>query len=115
MTALANTLLSLLSTTTQESVAANINAEFINVNDCNTWNITEINEKFNVVGATYKRIETELAEVVNSVALLGSNYDETTQKVVNRGDVFDNNSAEVAVAQSSFALPAKSTKFWTMS
>ena len=98
VTKLANTLLPLLSQTIQESAAADINAEFKNVNDCNTENFTKSNEKVNVIGATHERIETEIAEVVNPVALLRSNHDETTQKVIHIENAHDKNSEEVAVA-----------------
>ena len=101
MTELANTLLLLLSQAIQESVAANINAEFKKVNDCITENLSQINEKLNIISATHERIETELAGVVNSVALLRSNHEEVTQKVINLEDTLDKNSEEVAVAQSS--------------
>ena len=101
VTELANTLLPLLSQAIQESVAANINAEFRKVNDCITENLSQINEKLNIIGATHARIETELAGVVNSVALLRSNHEELTQKVINLEDTLDKNSEEVAVAQSS--------------
>ena len=101
VTELANTLLPLLSQTIQESVAANINAEFKKINDCITENLSQINEKLNIIGATHERIETELAGAVNSVALLRSNHEELTQKVINFEDTLDKNSEEVAVAQSS--------------
>ena len=101
VTELANTLLPLLSQAIQESVAANINAELRNVNDCITENLSQINEKLNIIGATHERIETELAGVVNSVAILRSNHEELTQKVINLEDTLDKNSEEVAVAQSS--------------
>ena len=101
VTELANTRLPLLSQAIQESVAANINAEFRKVNDCITENLSQINEKLNIIGATHERIETELAGVVNSVALLRSNHEELTQKVINLEDTLDKNSEELAVAQSS--------------
>ena len=80
VTELANTLLLLLSQTTQKSVAANKNAEFKKPNDCITETHSKIDEKLNIIGATHERLETELAEVVNSVALLRSNHDELTQR-----------------------------------
>ena len=72
VTELANTLLPLLSQTIQERVAANINAELKKGNDCITENLSQINEKLNYIGAIHERIETEIAGVVNSVALLRS-------------------------------------------
>ena len=102
VTELANTLLPLLSQTIRESVAANKNAEFKKVNDCITGNLdSQINEKLNIIGATHERIETELAGVVNSVALLRFNHEELTQKVINLEDTLNKNNEEVAVAQSS--------------
>ena len=111
VTELANALLPLLSQTIQESVAANINAEFKKVNDCITENLFKVNEKLTIIGATHERIETELAEVVISVALLRANHDELTQKVIILEDTLDKNSEEVAVAQSSITSLLQEHKF----
>ena len=56
VTELANTLF-LLSQTIQESLAANKNAEFKKFNDRITQNLSKINEKLNIIGATHERIE----------------------------------------------------------